>query len=199
MSNELINFDKQFSNKKILGIDEVGRGCCAGPLVVAGVILKPDYFDLRIKDSKKIKSIIQRREIALDIIKNSLFYKVVSFSPIQVDKYNPKRTSILGMTKIAKSLKGHYDLLITDYEKVNLDVEQLNLKKGDQTSYSVAAASIVAKYFRDNEILKMDNKYPKYHFASHHGYVTKKHLESLEKYGPLLKVHRYTYKCIKAK
>ncbi|MEG1820719.1 MAG: hypothetical protein RR201_00550, partial [Malacoplasma sp.] len=97
MSNELINFDKQFSNKKILGIDEVGRGCCAGPLVVAGVILKPDYFDSRIKDSKKIKSIIQRKEIALDIIKNSLFYKVVSFSPIQVDKYNPKRTSILGM------------------------------------------------------------------------------------------------------
>lgn len=201
MANKLFDFDQNYRKKfpNILGLDEVGRGCCAGPLVVAGVILKENYFNPLIQDSKKITSIEQRDLIAKDILKNCIDFKIIEFSPKQVDKFNPKQASILGMQKIAEALKGNYQLIISDFEKVKVgnEIQQINLVKGDQTSFSVAAASIVAKSYRDKVMAKIAKKYPYFCFNDNQGYCTKKHKLLIKNYGPIVSVHRFSYKCVK--
>lgn len=194
--NDLYNYDLNLKKKfsKILGIDECGRGCIAGPLVVAGVILKDNYFNEKIQDSKKIHSLKNRQILCKDIIKNSISYQVEVFNSNFVDKNNPRKTSIIGMEKIANGLKKHCSLIITDYEKINVkEIEQLNLKKGDQTSYSVAAASIIAKSYRDILIYEINKKYPEYDLIHNQGYKTKKHIILLKRYGPKKDLHRFSY------
>lgn len=198
--NELKKFDLKILEKykSILAMDEVGRGCIAGPLVVAGVILKNDFFDERINDSKKIKSISFRKELSNLIKNNCLHYEIEVFDSDFVDKMNPKQTSRYGMKKISEKLINLYDICITDYEKIdNPNLNQLNLTKGDQKSFSIACASIIAKSKRDEIMNELNIKYPNYDFLNNQGYGTKKHIEILKKYGALRKVHRFSYKIIK--
>lgn len=198
--NSLYNFDLNLKKKylKILGIDEVGRGCIAGPLVVCGVILKDDFFDENIKDSKKIKSIHERKKLKNLIIKNSLFYQYEIVNPTTIDKIGPKKASIFGMEKVAKQLFNNYDLCLTDYEKIpNLLKPQINLVKGDDTSFSIACASIVAKSIRDDLMEKINNLYPYFEFSKNQGYLTKRHIQLLNDYGPIKKIHRFSYKPLK--
>ncbi|MDE6082812.1 MAG: ribonuclease HII [Malacoplasma sp.] len=198
--NNLYNFDlnlkKQYS--KILGVDEVGRGCIAGPLVVCGVILKDNFYDGNIKDSKKIKSIEQRKKLKNLIIKNSLFYLYEIIEPETIDLIGPKKASVLGMTKIANQLIDYYDLCLTDYEKIpDLLKTQMNITKGDNTSFSIACASIVAKSIRDDLMEQLHNLYPYFEFNKNQGYLTKRHIELLNKYGAIKKIHRFSYKPMK--
>ena len=198
--NNLYNFDlnlkKQYS--KILGVDEVGRGCIAGPLVVCGVILKDNFYDENIKDSKKIKSIEQRKKLKNLIIKNSLFYLYEIVEPETIDLIGPKKASVLGMTKIANQLINDYDLCLTDYEKIpDLLKTQMNITKGDNTSFSIACASIVAKSIRDDLMEQLHNLYPHFEFNKNQGYSTKRHIELLNKYGAIKKIHRFSYKPMK--
>lgn len=199
-NNNLIEFDNNIKKeyKTILGLDEVGRGCVAGPLVVCGLILKNDYINEEIMDSKKIKTIEKRAKIALDIINNSQEFEYLIFDGEQVDKYNPKQCSKMGMKNICLKLKNKFDIALTDFEKIDIEnIKQLNLKHGDATSYTIAAASICAKYIRDLKMIELDKLYPNYKFLKHHGYLTKEHKEILLN-NPIMKgVYRFSYKYIK--
>ncbi|WP_412031914.1 ribonuclease HII [Malacoplasma muris] len=199
IKNKLFEYDNKIRNsyKNILGIDEVGRGCVAGPLVVAGVILKKDFYDSRIQDSKKIKTLEKRKELANLIIKNCIKYKYVIFNNKEVDLINPKQCSKSGMKEIAIDLQNYFDIAITDYENIDLDINQINLKQGDNKCFSVACASILAKHIRDLEIIKLNNLYPEYDFINNQGYLTKNHISLLKEYGVKKEIYRLSYKPIK--
>lgn len=196
--NELFLFDLNLRKKykEILGIDEVGRGCVGGPLVVAGVILKKDFFNDKIKDSKKIKNINTRKLLADLIINNSIEYHYVIFNNKEVDKLNPKLCSKLGMEQVVNKFKHLFDIVITDYEKININKEQINLKHGDNTSFTVACASIIAKHIRDTQIEKLNNLYPEYDLIHNQGYLTQKHLNLIKRHGINFDIHRTSYKPI---
>lgn len=200
-NNKLKKFDNNLYKKykHILGLDEVGRGCVAGPLVVAGVILKKNFYLDTINDSKKIKSIEKRKELKEIILKNCVDYKIIIYPPEDVDKYNPKYLSKLGMQTIYLELKNKFDLCLTDFEKIEIDdgVDKQNLVKGDATSFSIACASIVAKSTRDEQINKMNQLYPMFELLNNQGYLTKRHTELLKKFAPIKGLHRFSYKPVK--
>lgn len=181
--------------KNICGLDEVGRGCWAGPLVVAICLFDNKYFDNEINDSKKLKE-HQREKLFDKIINNAIFVDWVIYDAEFVDQHNPKITSIIGMEHLINKHKDKIDFCLIDAEKVNADVPSMSIIKGDEKSFAIAAASIVAKVIRDRIMKELDKVYPEYGFASHKGYGTKKHLESLKKHGPIKKIHRFSYKPI---
>lgn len=200
-TNKLFEYDHNLRKKypKILGLDEVGRGCVVGPLIVVGLILKPNYFNSEIKDSKKIKSISKRKILKNEIIENSLFVEAIVFNSHQIDKFNPKQCSKMGMQKISEKLINHFDIVVTDYEKIeSLKIKQINLTKGDNLSYTIAAASIVAKSLRDDYLIELDKKYPEYMFIKNQGYLTKQHKNAIEKYGLIPNIYRQSYLPIKS-
>ncbi len=133
---------------KILGIDEVGRDCCAGPLVVAGVVLPKNFKSDLMNDSKKLLE--SKREKAYElIIQNAIEYKIEFASVEYVDQFNPKQATRNLMNKIVKEFND-IDFIITDFEPVtSTNIKQLNLIKGDSQSLNIAAASILAKVARD--------------------------------------------------
>lgn len=197
--NSYYSFDRKNLLKPdlILGIDEVGRGCWAGPLVVCGIILKPNYYNEKIKDSKLL-SAKQRKLLSDDILKNTVKYLILKASPLKVDKFGIKNCTIQLMTQIVNQLGDSVSKILIDYEKINSKKYLVHsITKGDQISHSIASASIVAKVYRDKLMQQLDLKYPNYQFKNHKGYGTKKHLISLEEYGPIKNVHRFSYKPIK--
>ncbi|WFQ91067.1 ribonuclease H II [Mycoplasma feriruminatoris] len=179
------------------GSDEAGRGCLAGPLVVASVILKPDYFNPLIKDSKQLNP--KTRQILFDeIIKNCLDYQIIVISSEQVDKLNPLQASLLGFKTTINNLKITPQLsLIDGNQNIKLEnIKTLPIIKGDDLSFSIACSSILAKVTRDKILDEYDQIYPNYGFKSHKGYCTKQHLLAIKKYG-ILDIHRKSYKPIK--
>ncbi|WP_036438114.1 ribonuclease HII [Mycoplasmopsis gallinarum] len=191
------NIDEKYwkESKYILGLDEAGRGCCAGPLVVAGVIFPINYQNEMIDDSKKLTE--KRRNEVFEIIKKeALKYEILVIDAKTVDKMNPKQASIWGMQEITTKLKENWNLVITDFEKLkNInETEQLNLVKGDSLSLSVAAASILAKVTRDNLMIEeYDKKFPSWNFVKHKGYATKEHNLKIQEFG-ICPIHRLSYK-----
>lgn len=184
--------------KLIAGIDEVGRGCGAGPLVVSCVILPKDYINPSIVDSKKIKTHKQRKLIAETIKKEAIDYHIEFIDANKVDELNPKQASRYGMTLCLQKIKTQPDFVLIDFEKIETNgIASLSLTHGDSLSQSIAAASILAKVSRDEYMINLSNKYPQYGFESHVGYLTKKHLEAIKNYGPIKGIHRYTYRGVK--
>lgn len=179
----------------LLGLDEAGRGAWAGPLVIAGCVLKPQYQNDLIKDSKQVK-ISDREKLYDEIIKNSLGYQIVFIEPTEVDELNPKKASIAGMEKIIEQIPCKVDYVLTDAEKVATKKPSRAVIKGDSKSLSIAAASILAKVARDRYMINIDQTYPGYDFARHKGYGTLAHLKKLRKIGPIIGFHRYSYKPI---
>ncbi|RIV16225.1 ribonuclease HII [Mycoplasmopsis gallopavonis] len=179
-------------NQVVIGLDEVGRGCLAGPLVVGYVIFNSDYQNLKIKDSKKL-SPKQREEVYLEIQRDALDFGYYVVSLEEIEKLGPKKASILGMEKCLKKARIKYQIVLTDYEKIQTEKPLHNLVKGDSIAISIAAASIVAKVERDKIMDQLDLQFPQYFWKNNKGYGTKKHLESLEKFGPC-KYHRIKYK-----
>ncbi|MEA4191217.1 ribonuclease HII [Mycoplasma sp. 2045] len=195
----MLDFEKNYWDKYdvIIGLDEVGRGCLAGELVVAGVIFPKGYSNSKIKDSKQLTE-KQREELYEEIVNDCVEYVIEVRTLEQINNSNPKRESILGMESIVKKFKNKPDLIITDYEKLNLEnYEQINLVKGDSISLSVAAASILAKVTRDRMLKEYSKIYPEYDFDNNKGYGTKKHLDALNVFGPT-KIHRTKYKPVVA-
>ena len=180
---------------KIAGLDEAGRGCWAGPLVVAACVLPKNYRNDKIRDSKKISS--QERETLFnEIKKHAIAYEVVFIDPTEVDKFNPKQASILGMEYAVDALKIKPDHLLIDAEKITSRIPQTSIIGGDDKSISIAAASILAKVSRDHYMSNIHQVYPLYNFKKHKGYGTKEHLCALKKYGPIKNFHRFSYKPI---
>lgn len=177
--------------KVIVGLDEAGRGPMAGPLVVAGVALPEGIVIEGLDDSKKL-SAKKREALSKEIKEKALAYKIIFISEKEVDKINVLEASKKGMIEVLETINIAYDLSLSDAIKLPFE-NNIALIKGDQISYNIAAGSILAKVARDEYMIELDKKYPEYNFKKHKGYVTKEHLELLNKYGPS-KVHRKSFK-----
>lgn len=182
-------------NKYIAGVDEVGRGPFAGPVVASCVILPEDYYLEGITDSKKLSK--KKREYFYDIIKrDALAIKTIFIDNEVIDKINILEATKTAMTKAIKEISIKPDVVLIDAVKLNLDIETISIIKGDLKSITISAASIIAKVERDNYMSKMHELYPVYDFLHNAGYGTKKHIEALEKYGTC-PLHRLSYKPVK--
>ena len=188
----LIAFDRQYrkSGMMIAGMDEVGRGPLAGNVVTACVVLPEESSILWIDDSKKLSE--SRREKVFDEIMNSAIYVGIGeISPEEIDRINILQATKAAMRAAASQVPA--DLFLIDaVTNLGLKGEEVPIIKGDASSYSIAAASIVAKVTRDRQMILADRLYPEYGFARNKGYGTKEHIEALKKYGPC-PIHRKTF------
>ena len=179
---------------RIAGVDEAGRGPCAGPLVVAAVILKnPDSGHLsRVRDSKALSEKV-REELFDVIINESLGYSIIEISPQEIDALGLHKSNLEGMRRAINSLAISPEYVLTDgYPIEGLSIPNLAVWKGDQVALSISAASILAKVYRDRIMIEMDAKYPGYGFAKHKGYITAAHTAALKKLG-ITEIHRLSF------
>ncbi len=219
-------FDKEIKLRKngykfIAGIDEVGRGPLAGPVVACAAVIKLNLnegedtyprlqekeknihirrgriFD-GIRDSKQLSE--RQREKFYKILTNDrqVYYGIGIVSEKIIDKINILQATFLAMKKAVENLKVKPDFLLIDgkWTLENYPISQTAIIQGDKNIFSIAAASIIAKVTRDKMLVKLSQKYPQYGFEKHKGYGTKLHLEMLKKYGPC-EIHRKSFKPIK--
>ncbi|SHH15408.1 RNase HII [Thermosyntropha lipolytica DSM 11003] len=169
--------------KYIAGVDEVGRGTIAGPVVAGAVILPAGFFLPGVNDSKKL-SAKKRAELAEEIKKRALSWAVSYVWPAVIDEINILNATRLAMQLAVKNLHLTPDLILTDAVKIpDINIEQINITRGDQLSISIACASIIAKVERDNTMQNLDILCPGYGMADHKGYATRRHVEELFKRG----------------
>lgn len=188
---KLENEAYQKGKTKIAGLDEVGRGPLAGPVVTAGVIFPKGVYILGINDSKKLSK--EKREALFEEIKEKAIDITVSMSDnLTIDKINILEATKLCMLKNIESFKEKPDFLIVDAIKLNTNIENLAIPKADELSHCVAAASIIAKVTRDAYMEKMHEIYPQYEFNKHKGYGTPEHIKNIIKYGPC-PIHRKSF------
>ena len=175
----------------IAGIDEVGRGPLVGPVVTAAVILPKDFYDERINDSKKLTE--KKRELLYDVImENAISVGVGISSEDVIDEINILNATKRAMLEAVNNLSVKPEHLLIDAVKLNTDIPQTSIIKGDAKSESIAAASIIAKVTRDRMMIELDKIHPEYDFKHNKGYGTKKHIEAIRKYG-IIKEHRKTF------
>ncbi|NLB88396.1 MAG: ribonuclease HII [Syntrophomonadaceae bacterium] len=183
--------------KHIAGVDEVGRGPIAGPVVAAAVILPPDFFLPGINDSKKLTA-KKRVELSNLIKKEAVDWAVSYVFPPLLDEINIYGATIKAMETAILSLKPKPDFLLIDAVKLpDIDIKQRNIIKGDSLSISIAAASIIAKVERDMSMEYFDSLYPGYGFINHKGYATKQHIEAVLAKGPCI-LHRSSFEPVKS-
>ncbi len=181
----------------IAGVDEVGRGPLAGPVTIGAVILDPDNPILGLKDSKKL-SHQKIEQLTAEIEAKALAYAVVSATPETIDKIGIRNAVHQCMRKSISKLAIKPDYILIDHEKLEFrNAQSMAITKGDDNSNSIAAASIIAKCYRDRKMAKLGEKFPDYGFEQHVGYGTKKHREAIANHGPIPKVHRYSFKPIR--
>ncbi|QGZ97189.1 ribonuclease HII [Mycoplasma sp. NEAQ87857] len=179
----------------IAGVDEVGRGCVCGPMVVCAVIMPKDLTNDLINDSKKLSP--KKREFLYQwILDNAISYSIIELSSAIVDELNPKQCSRYGMQQAINLLDIKPELILTDFEKIDTPISQINLVKGDSVSFNIACASIVAKVYRDRIMEELALIYPKYHFEKHKGYLTKQHKLALQENKIIKHLYRFSYKPI---
>lgn len=184
---------KQQGKNMIAGVDEVGRGCLAGPVVAAAVVL-PDEPILGLFDSKKLTASKRKQLYELIVEKATVGVGIVEAH--EIDRYNIYEATRLAMKKAVLNCPQSIDYLLVDAMNIPVSIPQTAIVRGDQESVSVAAASIVAKVTRDEIMKQLALKYPEYGFESNVGYGTKEHLIALQKYGPT-EVHRYSFSPVK--
>ena len=173
-----------------------GAGCGASDLLVAAVILDPKNPIEGLNDSKKLTE-KKREDLYPEIIEKALDYCIIHISPQEIDKTNMLQARMEGFRRAISRLK-KVDYAIIDGNKIpeGLTVDTDYLVKGDEKLACISAASILAKVTRDHLMMEQAKLYPQYGFENHKGYLTKDHLEALQKYGPC-EIHRLTYKPIK--
>ena len=178
----------------LAGVDEAGRGACAGPLVVASVILRdPHASELaKVRDSKEISE--KNREELVDVVTGAaLSVSIVIISNEEIDARGVHAANLDGMRRAVQGLEITPAYVLTDgYAIEGLALPNLAVWKGDQVVTCISAASIIAKVTRDRIMREMDLTYPEYGFASHKGYITKTHTEALQKHG-VTPIHRKSF------
>lgn len=178
----------------IAGVDEAGRGACAGPLVVASVVLKDPFAPelSRIRDSKEIGE--DEREELFDLVsREALAISVIEISSHIIDERGVHAANLDGMRRAVQGLSIIPSYVLTDgYVIEGLGLPTLAVWKGDQVVHSISAASIIAKVTRDRIMRKVDLDFPMYGFARHKGYGTQAHTQALEKFGPCV-FHRRSF------
>lgn len=174
----------------IAGIDEAGRGPLAGPMVVAGVIMPLDDIIEGVNDSKKLSE--KKRDKLFDLImQKAIDVQVAVIGHQQIDQLNILNATKLGMMQCINGF-ANVDHVLIDAVKLETAVPTTSIIHGDALSYSIAAASIIAKVTRDRLMVEYDKQYPQYNFAKHKGYGTKEHVALLQQHGPCA-IHRKTF------
>lgn len=195
MNQKLKTFDKKYFNKAIkylAGIDEAGRGPLAGPVVAAAVIFKKNTIIKNINDSKQLTE-KQREELFDKIIKKALSYSVSIIDHSTIDEVNILNASMLAMKQAVEVLKVKPDLILVDgNRKFSSVIPVIPIVKGDSKSFSIAAASIIAKVTRDRLMKTLAIDYPEYLWERNKGYPTKQHREIIKEIGPS-PLHRKTF------
>ena len=200
---EMSRMEAELRNKgytAVAGVDEVGRGPLAGPVVAAAVVLPPDFDLIEVNDSKKLSE-KKREELFPLITEKAVAYSIGMVSHDVIDEINileatkrAMKDAVLSLNEKLKS-KGHsqIDMLLIDALTLSdMPMEQMGIVKGDAKSISIAAASILAKVTRDHMMIDYDCKYPGYGFASNKGYGTKTHYEGIQKLG-ICPIHRKSF------
>ena len=183
----------------IAGVDEAGRGPCAGPLVIAAVILKDPFAPelTQVRDSKEISE--SKREELFEVIMNiAMSVSVIRVSVEEIDARGVHAANLDGMRRAVAGLSIEPAYVLTDgYAIEGLAVPNVAVWKGDQVVTAISAASIIAKVTRDREMIDLDKKYPQYGFAKHKGYITAAHTAALAEHGPCVE-HRTSFSNIAA-
>ena len=188
---KLIAFENNFS-LPIAGIDEVGRGPLAGPVIAAAVILDRKNIPEGINDSKKIPK--SKRILLAEKIKENSIYAYGAASEIEIDEINILQASLLAMKRASDRLSVVPKTTLIDGNfKPDIKNNTISIIKGDSKSVSIAAASILAKVYRDEIMLKYSKQFPEYGFQTNSGYGTKEHLSALKNYG-ITPIHRKSFK-----
>lgn len=183
----------------IAGVDEAGRGPCAGPLIVAAVILRdpfsPSFQEVR--DSKELTS--KKRERLYSVIEDeALALSIIEISSEEIDRQGLHKSNLEGFRRAVNALQVTPEYVLTDgYPIEGLSMPTLGIWKGDQVAISISAASIIAKVYRDRIMVKMDEIYPGYGFASHKGYSSALHTEAMKKLG-ITPIHRRSFSNVAA-
>ncbi len=194
--------------RRIAGLDEVGRGPLAGPVVAAAVVFPRGFFHPDIKDSKLLSS-SEREKLASVVKRSALGWGIGIVEVEEIDRLNILNASLLAMVQALAALRPPPDCLLIDGDQIipgelfdgnktlfKVRPEQRTIVKGDQLCFTIAAASILAKVARDALMVKLDEKYPEYGFAQHKGYSSVAHLEALRRYGPS-PIHRRSFKPVR--
>ena len=185
--------------KQIAGVDEAGRGPCAGPLVIAAVVLKDPFAKelSKVRDSKELSEKV-REELFDVVIEQALSYSIIDISVEEIDKFGLHKSNLEGMRRAINSLDIVPDYVLTDgYPIEGLAIPNLAVWKGDQVAISISAASILAKVYRDRVMIKLDAQYPGYGLAKHKGYITAAHTKALGELG-VSEIHRKSFANIAA-
>lgn len=204
IDNDKLAYEREYLKlgyKYICGIDEVGRGCLFGPVTAAAVIMPLSLENNKdiingIEDSKKLTA-KKREEFSKKIIEKSISYSIYSISEKTIDEINILNATKLAMINAVKNLKINPDILFIDALKIDIDIKQISIIKGDLKSYSIGCASILAKVCRDEIMSNLPEEYQKYKISKNKGYGTKEHLEAIKKYGPS-NMHRFSFEPIKS-
>ncbi len=193
---KLLRHDKKLRKEQagfLCGVDEAGRGPLAGPVVAAAVIFTDDVYIEGVFDSKQLLP-AQREKLFDEIVEKCICHGVGIVDNKDIDSLNIFNATMLAMTTAISKLVQCPELVIVDgnfYRNKNSKV--LNFVKGDEKSFSIAAASIIAKVTRDRIMTEYQEQYPNYSFASHKGYATKAHIEEIRKFG-YTEIHRQSFK-----
>jgi len=176
----------------LAGVDEVGRGPLAGPVVAAAVILDPEKPIMGLNDSKKI-SAKKRESVSNEIKANALAWSLGRAEVEEIDEINILQASLLAMKRAVELLKISPNIVAVDGQYTpDVNYEKIAIIKGDSLVPAISAASIIAKVARDNEMIQFEDVYPGYGFSSHKGYPTKKHIDALKKLG-ITDIHRRSF------
>ncbi|MBR1379228.1 MAG: ribonuclease HII [Bacteroidaceae bacterium] len=176
------------------GLDEAGRGCLAGPVYAAAVILPPDYVNPRLNDSKQLTA-HQRNRLREEIQRDAICYAVASCTAQEIDQINILRASILAMHRAVDMLSVRPQALLVDGNRFTpyRDVPHTTIIHGDATYLAIAAASILAKTYRDDYMAHLHLQYPQYHWDRNAGYPTPAHRKAIAEFG-LSPYHRVTFR-----
>ncbi|WP_052045171.1 ribonuclease HII [Caloranaerobacter azorensis] len=196
----MLTFERELWEKGyeyIACIDEVGRGCLAGDVVACAIIMPKDLIIEGVNDSKKLSA--KKREKLYDIILDkAIAVGIGEVDSKTIDKINIKKSAQLAMKKAVMSLRDKNnniirpDFILIDAEKIDVDIPQMSIVKGDSRCHGIAAASIVAKVYRDRKCIEWAKKYRGYGLEQHKGYATKKHREAIKELGPS-PIHRLSF------
>jgi ribonuclease HII len=178
---------------RIAGVDEVGRGPVFGPVVAAAVILPRDCHLQGLTDSKKLSE-KKRNVLNVEIRSNAVSWAIAAVDVETIDRINIRQASLLAMRRAVEQLALSPDYLLIDgVDTIDWPCAQQAVVKGDATSFSIAAASVLAKVYRDRLIVELDRRYPGYGLANHKGYGVPEHMAALARLGPT-PLHRRSYK-----
>ena len=195
---KIIPMEKWYYSHKEAGTDEAGRGCLAGPVTAAAVILPEDFFDNSLNDSKQLTE-KQRDKLRLIIEKEAISFSVIHISEEEIDKINILNASILGMQKALSNLTPTPEFIIVDGNRFKAfnNIPYSCMVKGDARFMRIAAASVLAKTYRDELMLKLHQEYPMYNWNKNKGYPTEAHRNAIKEYG-ISPYHRKSFQLLPA-